>query len=107
MGKKVAKSETHYKVRNLLYWRKAIGELKSAGEITIRWHIVERGENEMAIVAHCESWNILTKWSSISKIAICGFSRDKVNKVGKGKRYLWGPPDSVTKCGGLWVVTSS
>ena len=41
---------------------------------------MERGENVMAIEAHCDAWDILAKWGgSKAQIGICGFIREKVN----------------------------
>ena len=60
--KKVGKSQTHVKVRNLLYLQKDIKKLKSSVWITIRLHIAEWGGSEMSTEERCEDENILTKW---------------------------------------------
>ena len=55
---KVGKSKTHFKVHNLRYLAKAINNLKSAGEITIRPPIAERVGGEMAIGVHCDDGDL-------------------------------------------------
>ena len=50
---------------------KAIRKLKSDGEITIRFHIVGWGDNEMAIEVRCDAGGILTKGWGKSQIKIC------------------------------------
>ena len=87
-GKKVGKSKTQSEVQNLVYSQKAIMNLKSAGEITIRFPSVGLAGNEIEIGLHCDAGNILTKWGIKSQIGICGFLRE--NAIMEIKiRFTW------------------
>ena len=72
--------------------RKAIKRLKSAGGITVIYHIAEWGGNETAVEVHCDDDDISTKEWSISHISACGYIRAKVNGANKEKIYLVGIP---------------
>ena len=50
----VGKSKTHFRVQNVLYLE-SDKKLKSDGEITIRFPIVDWVGNEMATEVHCDA----------------------------------------------------
>ena len=92
---------------NLVYFRKSIGELKSAGEITVMFPIYEWGGSEMAIRPHCDAVDILTKGGDKAQIGICGFIREKVSKENRDKSCLRGIAVAWASCGGIRLATSS
>ena len=62
-----------------MYLHKAIGELKSDGEITICPPFADWAESKMEVGAHCDDGGILIKGGRKGKIGIIGFIREKSN----------------------------
>ena len=66
-------------------FEKGDSEVGRGGAYEIRFIIVDRGGNEIAIGIHCDAVRILTKAGSRSQIGICGFLRKQIT----------GPPKNV------------
>ena len=94
-------------MQNLLYFQKDAKKLKSAGGITIRFHRAGWGESEIAIEAHCDTWNIeIAGWIK-PHIGIFGFIRAEVSAGNKDKSHLGCAPISRASGRSLGVETSS
>ena len=70
-GMEIATPNTHFEVRNLLYWGKGVNPLKSDGGITIRLPSSDWEENERTIEAHCDAGAIIAKKGIAAQICIC------------------------------------